>query len=61
MLHMINHFREEMHRPLVGIGHSAGATELYELQGPLALKSLTRLSKVCSSRSCILDFYPVLY
>ena len=33
---MINHFREDMHRPLVGIGHSAGATELYEPHGPLA-------------------------
>lgn len=36
---MINHFREDMHRPLVGIGHSAGATELYEPHGPLTLRN----------------------
>jgi hypothetical protein len=32
LLHMINYFRKEMPRPIVGVGHSAGGTELYELQ-----------------------------
>ena len=26
---MINYFRKEMHRPLVGIGHSMGGCHLY--------------------------------
>ena len=29
LLHMINHFRSEMPRPLVGIGHSMGGNHLY--------------------------------
>lgn len=29
LLHMINHFRREMPRPLVGIGHSMGGNNLY--------------------------------
>ena len=28
MLHMINHFRDEMPRPLMGVGHSLGGTQL---------------------------------
>jgi len=28
MLQMVNHFREEMIRPLIGIGHSAGGCAL---------------------------------
>ncbi|KAI9656741.1 MAG: hypothetical protein M1821_003380 [Bathelium mastoideum] len=31
MLHMINHFREEMPRPIVGIGHSMGGNNLVNL------------------------------
>ena len=27
---MINQFREQMPRPIVGIGHSMGATELFD-------------------------------
>ena len=29
MLHMINHFRSEMPRPLIGIGHSMGGNNMY--------------------------------
>lgn len=28
LLHIINHFRKEMPRPLVGVGHSMGGTQL---------------------------------
>lgn len=28
LLHMINHFREEMPQPIVGVGHSMGAGQL---------------------------------
>lgn len=28
LLHMINHFRKEMPRPLVGLGHSVGGSHL---------------------------------
>ena len=28
LLHMINHFRHEMPRPLMGVGHSLGGTQL---------------------------------
>ena len=28
LLHMINHFRKEMPRPLVGIGHSMGGNNV---------------------------------
>ena len=28
LLHMINHFRDEMPRPLMGVGHSLGETQL---------------------------------
>ncbi|OQE01480.1 hypothetical protein PENSOL_c004G01541 [Penicillium solitum] len=28
ILHMINHFRHEMPRPIIGVGHSMGATQL---------------------------------
>ena len=28
LLHIINHFRKEMPRPLVGIGHSMGGNHL---------------------------------
>lgn len=30
MLYMINHFRQDMPRPLVGIGHSMGGNNLYD-------------------------------
>lgn len=29
LLHIINHFRDDMPRPIVGIGHSFGAAQLY--------------------------------
>jgi hypothetical protein len=45
---MINYFRKEMSRPIVGIGHSAGGVELYDGQGPLNRPILIRLSK-CSA------------
>ncbi|PLB35154.1 alpha/beta hydrolase [Aspergillus candidus] len=28
LLHMINHFRDDMPRPIIGVGHSTGATQL---------------------------------
>lgn len=28
LLHMINHFREEMPRPIIGVGHSMGCAQL---------------------------------
>ena len=31
LLHMVNHFRKEMPRPLVGVGHSMGANNLVNL------------------------------
>ncbi|RDA95618.1 hypothetical protein CP533_1091 [Ophiocordyceps camponoti-saundersi (nom. inval.)] len=31
LLHMINHFRNEMPRPLIGIGHSCGGSQLVNL------------------------------
>lgn len=31
LLHMINHFRNQMPRPLVGIGHSMGGNNLWAL------------------------------
>ncbi len=31
LLHMVNHFRQEFHRPIVGVGHSRGACELVNL------------------------------
>lgn len=31
LLHMVNHFREEMPRPLIGVAHSMGCAQLYVL------------------------------
>ena len=36
---MINQFRKEMPRPLIGIGHSMGGNHLYVFEDPI-LKSL---------------------
>lgn len=47
-LHMINHFREHMKRPLVGIGHSMGGAQLVHLATihPRLLTSLVLLDPV---------------
>lgn len=29
LIHMINHFRDLMPQPIMGVGHSLGATQLY--------------------------------
>jgi predicted alpha/beta-fold hydrolase len=31
LLHLVNHFRDEMLQPIVAVGHSMGASQLYEL------------------------------
>ncbi|KAI9827563.1 MAG: hypothetical protein M1832_004913 [Thelocarpon impressellum] len=48
LLHMVNHFREQMPRPLVGIGHSMGAAQLAKLSlmHPRLLSSLVLLEPV---------------
>lgn len=28
LLHMVNHFRDEMPRPIIGVGHSMGCAQL---------------------------------
>ena len=40
LLHIINHFRKEMPRPLIGIGHSMGGGHLYALFTYLLLRIL---------------------
>lgn len=48
LLQMVNHFRSEMPRPIVGIGHSMGATQLVYLAllHPRLLSSLVLLEPV---------------
>ncbi|GKZ71936.1 hypothetical protein AnigIFM50267_007982 [Aspergillus niger] len=45
LLHMINHFREDMPRPIMGVGHSAGGSQLIllSLMHPRLFSSLTLL------------------
>ena len=51
LLHMINHFRKEMTRPLVGIGHSMGGSHLVNLAylHPRLLTSLVLIDPVVQS------------
>lgn len=53
LLHMINHFRKEMSRPLVGIGHSMGGNQLVNLAyiHPRLLLSLVLIDPVIRSAS----------
>ena len=48
MLHMINHFRNEMTRPLIGIGHSMGGCQLgiLSLMHPRLLSALVLIDPV---------------
>ena len=48
LLYMINHFRKEMPRPLVGVGHSMGGTHLVKLAHlhPRLLASLVLIDPV---------------
>ncbi|CAF9910007.1 hypothetical protein IMSHALPRED_008528 [Imshaugia aleurites] len=48
LLHMVNHFRKEMSRPLVGIGHSMGGNHLVNLAylHPRLLASLVLIDPV---------------
>lgn len=34
LIHLVNHFRDEMPRPIMGIGHSLGCEQLYALPTP---------------------------
>lgn len=53
LLHMINHFRKEISRPLVGIGHSMGGNHLVNLAylHPRLLTSLVLIDPVIQSAS----------
>ena len=53
LLHMINHFRKEMSRPLVGIGHSMGGNHLVNLAylHPRLLTSLVLIDPVILNAS----------
>ena len=51
LLYMINHFRKEMSRPLVGVGHSMGGTHLVKLAylHPRLMASLVLIDPVIQS------------
>ncbi|KAF6227789.1 hypothetical protein HO173_011891 [Letharia columbiana] len=53
LLHMINHFRKEMSRPLVGVGHSMGGNQLVNLAylHPRLLTSLVLIDPVIQTVS----------
>lgn len=53
LLHMINHFRKEMSRPLVGVGHSMGGNQLVNLAylHPRLLTSLVLIDPVIQTAS----------
>lgn len=53
LLHMINHFRKEMSRPLVGVGHSMGGNQLVNLAylHPRLLTSLVLIDPVIQNAS----------
>lgn len=53
LLHMINHFRKEMLRPLVGIGHSMGGNQLVHLaySHPRLLASLVLIDPIIQNAS----------
>ena len=53
LLHMINHFRKEMSRPLIGIGHSMGGAQLVNLAyiHPRLLTSLVLIEPVIQNAS----------
>ena len=53
LLHMINHFRAEMPRPIVGVGHSRGACELVNLSliHPRLLSTLVLIEPLIQSEA----------
>ena len=56
---MINHFRDHMIRPLVGLGHSMGSTILYGHTSHRKMVIPTDERTVLISRFFILGFYRV--
>ena len=51
---MINHFRSEMKRPLVGLAHSLGASQLYV---PLSRVSSVDYLRIVERVSCSKDTF----
>lgn len=55
LLHMINHFRKEMSRPLIGIGHSMGGCHLVDLSliHPRLLSTLILIDPVIQASAAV--------
>jgi len=56
LLHLINLKRDQMPRPLIGIGHSMGGNHLYETIVFPSSVIQTNFALVSISRTCTLDF-----